>query len=131
MEVIHYEHFVLRTKHSVELGRLLTAISKTVSVRTDDDGPFYMVYLSKQMTVRQVKVLTGCDDVIGVRDDYYRRKTYEALVERGRMILDAVQEDGTTTLNAANLRAVRAYLMSVDDCVSCHHGKKRKYNEMS
>ena len=128
-------HFILRADPTSELDQLLTDMSKTASQHVDTDGPYYYVHLNKKMTENQLKKLTGVENVFGVVDELQKtrasistaRKEYEALVAKGRMIVDVLQEDDTPlyVLSTADRRAVRAYFNAANGSPGrCHSGEQ-------
>ena len=140
MDSTRNTHFILRAEPTSELDQLLIGMSRTASQHVDTEGPYYYVYLNKEMTVDQVKKLTGCENVVGVVDELKKtratistvKKGHEALVRRGKMIVDVLQEDDSPlhVLSIADRRAVRTYFNEVNDCPGrCHRGYDGQYPE--
>ena len=124
MASTRYTYFTLWTEPTPELGDLLRSIGKCVEEHIHPEkGPYYYVYMGKQMSESRLAKLTGVETVEGVpvipaKEVELARSAIEmakrendALVKKGKMILEILLEDNTPEdiLLPAERRAVKAY----------------------
>ena len=133
MAATRFRHFLLYTEPTEELGQLLMKMGKTISEHVDaEKGPYYYLYLGKQMTVNRLKKVTGCDNIEGVAvvssneiemtrsSIALAKKEHEALVKKGKIIMDILNEDNTSVdiLSMADRKAVKAYKKLLEKQIS-------------
>ena len=129
MAAARYRHFFLWSAHTAEMGDLLMTIGKNVEERMDSEkGPYYYLYLGKQMSESRLAKVTGCPNVEGVavipakeleltRASIEKaKKENDAMVKKGKLIVEILQEDDTPEdiLAPAERRAVKAYKKLLD-----------------
>ena len=130
MTTKRYKHFLLNTEPSPELDELLESLAKTVSRHMDDDQqPYYHLQTRRLVTVKRLKKITGCDNIMGVTTSpswpvlvemarssvREAKKEREALITRGKVLAQVLNEDNTdeNILSIADRRALKLYKKSL------------------